>query len=281
LLRERYILVWESERPVPIVTIDFGDGRVLKRTLTGNSIHYVLDSKGNVIDALPGLYSPARFINILSRVGWDGSGNYSRYVSREENNLLERWQADVTRLGKPVVVKLELKPERSKEGAPAARAMDLTRSKAIVELPLLREALPQLAVALDQSISQAQTDLWRQVAALHQDEAKLDAASIDLIRSQNPSVYDDPSELKKTVAEFEKNIAIDSVRNDYLLRRQVLGWLREAKNGVKLDDLNHRVYSELFLTPRSDPWLGLMPQDVYTALTDNGRCGDANVAAAN
>ena len=31
-----------------------------------------------------------------------------------------------------------------------------------------------------------------------------------------------------------------------------------------------RVYAELFLTPSSDPWLGLVPSDTYTALRDGG-----------
>jgi len=26
----------------------------------------------------------------------------------------------------------------------------------------------------------------------------------------------------------------------------------------------------LFLTPKSDPWIGLAPQGMYTALTDDG-----------
>src|SRR5207248_2714181 len=56
MLRTQFVLVWSSERPVPVVTIDYGDGRTLKRTLTGNSIHYVLDSRGQVFDALPGLF---------------------------------------------------------------------------------------------------------------------------------------------------------------------------------------------------------------------------------
>src|SRR5882724_11524185 len=56
ILRQDYVLHWQSVRPVPRVTIDFGDGRVVERTLTGNSIHYVLDADGTVIDGLPGLY---------------------------------------------------------------------------------------------------------------------------------------------------------------------------------------------------------------------------------
>jgi len=63
LLREKFIMHWSSERPVPVVTVDFGDGRTMKRTVTGNSIHYVLDSNGRPLDALPGLYSSAEFIN--------------------------------------------------------------------------------------------------------------------------------------------------------------------------------------------------------------------------
>ncbi len=46
LLRDEFVLHWQSVRPVPRVTIDFGDGRVLERTITGNSIHYVLDAEG-------------------------------------------------------------------------------------------------------------------------------------------------------------------------------------------------------------------------------------------
>src|SRR5437762_12125174 len=65
MLRERFILHWQSVRPAPRVTIDFGDGRKLERTLTGNSIHYILDSDGRTVDALPGLYGPKAFLRGL------------------------------------------------------------------------------------------------------------------------------------------------------------------------------------------------------------------------
>src|SRR5262245_36536815 len=60
-LRETYVLHWSTERPVPQLTLDFGDGRVVRRTITGNSVHYVLDARGRIIDALTGLYGPAAF----------------------------------------------------------------------------------------------------------------------------------------------------------------------------------------------------------------------------
>ena len=60
-LRKNFVLYWSSERAVPRVTIDFGDGRRIERTTTGNSAHYVLDESGHVLDVVPGLYAPAAF----------------------------------------------------------------------------------------------------------------------------------------------------------------------------------------------------------------------------
>ena len=74
LLRENFILHWSSERPVPVVTVDFGDGRVMKRTVTGNSIHYVLDANGRPLDALPGLYSAKEFVAKLNERAGAGGG---------------------------------------------------------------------------------------------------------------------------------------------------------------------------------------------------------------
>src|SRR5262249_24156644 len=64
-LRDNFVLHWQSVRPVPCVTLDFGDGRTLKRTITGNSAHYVLASDGTPLDVLPGLYGPQQFLKWL------------------------------------------------------------------------------------------------------------------------------------------------------------------------------------------------------------------------
>ena len=37
-----------------------------------------------------------------------------------------------------------------------------------------------------------------------------------------------------------------------------------------LDAFNEKVYAELFLTPRSDSWLGLLSPEEYTALENSG-----------
>src|SRR5437763_15826444 len=50
-------------RPVPQVTIDFGDGRKLKRTLGGNTVIEICLPDGRVVDAFPGLYTPEDFLS--------------------------------------------------------------------------------------------------------------------------------------------------------------------------------------------------------------------------
>ncbi|MDZ4821819.1 MAG: hypothetical protein SGJ20_22890, partial [Planctomycetota bacterium] len=108
LLRYQYILHWESVRPVPKVTIDFGDGRVIKTTLTGNSIHYVLDSEGRIIDALPGLYGPAAFVRGLETgrdmyistrelPEWERAETLRLYHQTAATKLLTEWQQDLLR----------------------------------------------------------------------------------------------------------------------------------------------------------------------------------------
>ena len=49
---------------------------------------------------------------------------------------------------------------------------------------------------------------------------------------------------------------------------------------MDFDALNEWVYAELFLTPSKDPWLGLAPSDVYTALDGDGRVEPAKQAAS-
>jgi hypothetical protein len=60
------------------------------------------------------------------------------------------------------------------------------------------------------------------------------------------------------------------VKNEYTLHRQIHDWFAKGQAPAEVDALNERVYAELFLTPSSDPWLGLAPGNVYTALDRGG-----------
>jgi len=115
-LRDHFILHWKSVRPVPKITIDFGDGRVVQRTITGNSIHYALDAEGTVIDALPGLYTPRAFLDWLKKTGRvaQAAGNLkeptrAKFLSEyhtERRRVVERdWRNDLRAIGaRPVAL---------------------------------------------------------------------------------------------------------------------------------------------------------------------------------
>ena len=88
-------------------------------------------------------------------------------------------------------------------------------------------------------------------------------------RAMTKRVVEDP--LLPLVANLQPSIAVDTVRNEYTLHREVHAWFASEQPPADVDAFNERVYAELFLTPSSDPWLGLAPNDVYTALTQGGR----------
>jgi hypothetical protein len=60
-----FVSAWESVRPVPTVTIDFGSGRTLKRTVNGNVAAYICAPDGRVVDILPGLSTPEAYLQDL------------------------------------------------------------------------------------------------------------------------------------------------------------------------------------------------------------------------
>jgi hypothetical protein len=60
--------VWVSVRPVPIIKIDFGDGRVLTRTLHGNILSAVCAADGTLLDALPGIYTAEAYVEKLDQL---------------------------------------------------------------------------------------------------------------------------------------------------------------------------------------------------------------------
>jgi hypothetical protein len=64
-INENFEPTWESLRPAPLVTIDFGNGHTIKRTLQGNIATYVCDAEATVYDVLPGIYVPSDYVREL------------------------------------------------------------------------------------------------------------------------------------------------------------------------------------------------------------------------
>lgn len=276
-LRDRYILHWESVRPVPKVTIDFGDGRKLERTLTGNSIHYILDSSGRPIDAIPGLYGPGAFLRQLvaaekavkEYTKSPDKESFLREYHRQNLAAIQRqWQGDLTKLGiKNALLIVEI-PGDSNEAPSAEVAGAIAVTKSRVEFPMLREINPATRnQELLKDITDAAT--WQKIAQLYTADAKLDNNSLALIRSKR-FWQSNPDNLQQVVSNFQTAMALDTVRNEYILHSQIHQWFMQENATTNVNSLNEKVYAELFLTPNSDPWLGLMSSENYSAIDNDG-----------
>jgi hypothetical protein len=68
VINYRFEPVWVSLRPVPLITIDFGNGKIVRRTLHGNVATYACTSDGTVLDILPGIYEPKTYVDRLGQL---------------------------------------------------------------------------------------------------------------------------------------------------------------------------------------------------------------------
>jgi len=290
-LRDHFVLHWKSVRPVPRVTFDFGDGRKLEGTITGNSIHYVLDATGEVVDALPGLYGPRAFMTGLQRAEAIALRT-ARLEAPARSKLLEdyhtaqladinvRWRNDLARVlatASPRLIQAGVTNDvAGAKYPPTTAAMPLALSKFGIERPMLRALAPERG-----NLGSAMNDeTWTKLAVLHQEDAALDVRSLALIRAKNPPalvaakaafskrLVEDP--LLKTIQNLQRSIAEDTVRNEYLFHSRIHEWLAMPNAARNVDTLNRRVYAELFLTPDEDPWLGLAPENTFRALESGG-----------
>ncbi|MEH2192303.1 MAG: hypothetical protein V7K98_06505 [Nostoc sp.] len=282
LLQDHFILHWQSVRPVPKVTIDFGDGRKLERTITGNSIHYILDASGRPIDAIPGLYSPKEFLRQLQQAEVavkdysklapsDREAFLKKYHSDRLNSIQAQWVADLSRLGIQSPPKLVKIPSNPSQPPTAAIASSLAVSKMRVETPML-SALQSDAERNQNALAKiTDREVWNKIAQLYATDVKLDQNSISLIRAKkSQSANTEEDNLPIIVKNFETTMALDTVRNEYMLHTQIHQWFIQDKQTRSVEALNEQVYTQLFLTPSSDPWLGLFPSDSYSAIDNDG-----------
>lgn len=294
-LRDRFVLHWQSVRPVPKVMIDMGDGRVVHRTITGNSVHYVLDAEGRPVDAVPGLYGPKAFLRAIDAAGQAAraAGEMADRPSRlamlkdwhgeRAGRLTSAWEQDLAAVGvAPVVVGTLWTAENAPGVFPtAARAARAAVGKSMVELNIVRALAPRVAVLRASTTD----DAWAKLAALpaHAEAARLDDASRALVAAKHPPAraagrnalskmkVEDP--IVRVLANLERSVAEDTVRNEYGFHRMVHEWFAASLKETIADDvgpLNEKIYAELFLTPSSDPWLGLVPAHTYSALEGDG-----------
>ncbi len=271
-LNENYILHWRSVRPAPKVTIDFGDGRKIERTVTGNSIHYVLDPDGVVVEALPGLYSPQKFLAYLieAKAIIDNS---AKLDPRRRNIAYMRYRRDnfekIKNTRDKLLAEKQIKLEETSDSTAALPVMPRAMSKAVVvnEVAILRffdnfaKYEPQI------NVSQ-----WEQMAEVFAADASIDNVSKAFIRRQNIGTGISEPELQRLFQRINDFAALDTTRNELMFHPQLYADLN-AGTISDIEDFNAMVYDKLFKTPHSDKWLGLYSTDLYTALDGNGLTG--------
>ncbi len=269
-LRDNYILHWKSVRPAPRITIDFGDGRKIERTITGNSIHYVLDPDGAIIDAIPGLYSPSRFLKYVKSAdtAWESVAGKPAKERSTAMLAFRKASFDEIKKGREHAIStsgVELAETRSGTLAILAAPMAVAKMVVVDEYSILR--VYDDFAKFEPSIK---FDDWNSLARIYSSERGIDSNTIAMVRRQNAKTGLTKAEFDALFAKLESFIALDTTRNDFLFHSKLYEWLNQPRGVGDLESFNARVYAQLFQTPNTDKWLGLYSNDVYTALDGNG-----------
>ncbi|HND53915.1 MAG TPA: hypothetical protein PLV92_16005 [Pirellulaceae bacterium] len=307
-LRENYVLMWKTVRPVPKITIDFGDGRKLERTLTGNSAHYVLTSDGQVVDGLPGLFGPGEFLrqikdaaavarSVRAMPSSERQAALADWHRSQLTRALDRWESELaavapslvasgaagTPVATPPAVQAVAVPDPGVAVNPVVAANPNVTSNAVAPTAVASAAGPfaELERRL-RTLERLMTDeLWDALAQRRLGDSAIDAHSRLLMQAEAPNaaragrlaitkrVVEDP--LLRIVRNLERSMALDTVKNEFTLHGKLRLWLSAGSPvTANVDQLNELVYDQLFLMPLNDPWLGLAPPDVYTGLVRGG-----------
>ena len=241
LLRTHFVLHWQPVRDVPVVTVDFGDGKLLRQPLVGNSVHLLVSPEGHVLDAMPGLVTPETFSQWLGEATtlWD---EINGLAPEHRGRKLATWHA-----------------KRAQQ----------------------RRQTSHLAVTRQQNISDLNPldPRWQEAAGGVQ--VKLSAVTQELVNLQQPeanaamriaplkSFVEAP--LLRMVQVIEPRLAIDDVFNRYALQTKLDDWYQVDDKPFDYDEMTQQIYEHLFLMPLDDPWLGLSTTDRFAGLEGGGR----------
>lgn len=298
-LKDNFVLHWSSERPVPRVAIDFGDGRVVERTITGNSAHFVLDSQGRTIDVIPGLWTATHFRAALGESlalygklertrherQWRGvlaahhDAAFAAAVVRMSDELT--WMRGIKQDPRAVQMWLSGRSEAETRVA-AMQAVPLAISKAKIEQPILAAAPDSLgggaAGAMPEGIG-SYDDIDRLAVGTHMTPgAALHPNSLAIIAAERPLDGLVPADQLPEANQVMLDTLLASLRQDTaknaleLHPRVHIELAKRARDRGSLGfaEVDAWVYASLFETPATDPWLGLVDASVYTGLVGGG-----------
>jgi hypothetical protein len=300
-LEHNFVLHWSSERPVPRVAIDFGDGRVVERTITGNSAHFVLDASGRTLDVIPGLWSTASFRAALTEsLALHGRLAHVRTEQQWRAKLAAHHEAAFALAAARLTDELTFVRGKRQDLAvvqawlgaapgvvgrvPAVKAVPIAIGKAKIEAPILAAAPGVLGGAASGTRIETgevgpRDDLERLVIGTRlASDAALHPNTLAIIAAERPLDGLVPEEqlAEATQAMLENLLASlrqDTAKNALELHPRVHAELAQRardRGSLGFADIDAWVYASLFETPAEDPWLGLVDATVYTGLVGGG-----------
>ncbi len=75
--------------------------------------------------------------------------------------------------------------------------------------------------------------------------------------------------LERMLGELQKRVAGDTLINRHGLHPQIRRIMSESPT-LTFENLNARIYTEVFVTPADDPWLGMAQPEGFTGLPADG-----------
>jgi hypothetical protein len=258
-LKQNFVLSWENVREPAKVTVDFGDGKVLRRTLAGNTAFYLTTSDGTVVDVFPGVYTPADFRRVLEPAletvreaeGLAGADRQRAVMESHLRGFYQSYEAESARISMSKMrVESPLLDAIVAAGPvpPVRPNVATTASKSMVESPLLSS----LDLGSGKGRAAKETLDFGGFASRLEDISKqpLSANAVREKLALDPSLSEE--ERQREV------IALDSKTNVRYVRPAVHLMFRDVVKGpMKPQDLTRVVFGQLLHINIDDPYLGL------------------------
>ena len=249
---ENFVATWKEVRPVPKVTIDFGNGKKMERTLVGNTVMYVSLPDGTVVDAFPGVYTPGDF-NRLVVPALKAAKDAMALLPGKRAKFLAKWhKAELDQL-----LSNELTRTTTSKAFVESPLLDsigmvalqpTTLSKSGVEAPILKASrLEARTPEVKQTTSRSAFDTY---ASRIEDVSKK-PASIDQLKARLRLPKDaDPKTLAARVLDMDSNVNVTRVH-------PAVHILLSEPEKKTADDLCAPLYKQLLHVDIDDPYLGL------------------------
>ena len=242
-INENFESSWQSVRPVPTVTIDFGNSTKVTRTLHGNIATYICRADATVLDVLPGVYDPDSYLEKLKELRL-----LSEYLVQQEDLLdpdsrlyqYHKVRASAIDSGKPFTIK---KTEVSR-----STILGVEKSIKIVLNPLERLATRG---AMGQMLEQSRGQTSNGMTNLKVNEAEDTETATTIDRDANEQAGND-----NAPETLNDRLAIDSRINEELRRLQIHKYIL-TKGLTTPDDMHKWLYREVLHADLDDPYMGL------------------------